>query len=97
MSVGRQELYLLSLVHGINWLRSVVNVYHDQVRMLTACVVVYCCGHAPACMLRRVHLWHGFFWLSGGPVIPDEAVCAPPVARAVCRAQLTSSARLCAD
>ena len=31
MSIGRQELLLHSLVHAINWLRSVVNVYHDQV------------------------------------------------------------------
>jgi hypothetical protein len=31
MSVPRQELYLSSIVHAINWFRAVVNVYHDQV------------------------------------------------------------------
>ncbi len=33
MSVSRQELYLTSIVHAINWFRAVVNVYQDQVHL----------------------------------------------------------------
>jgi hypothetical protein len=50
MSVPRQELYLSSIVHAINWFRAVVNVYHDQV-----------CWRALACMMssssRAVRLY----------------------------------------
>ena len=31
MSTTRQELYLVCLVHGVNWIRGLLNIYFDQV------------------------------------------------------------------